>query len=142
MLFSTQLAPARHVIQVGEKISTSRVWPSARLNSDLRVEMAFSEMTPLGREVAPPGLEVAPDGAAGAGVPGAVDTEDGEQETSMRPETTTATDAGAGRDPAAFRHVLPIASLFPAQVQHGTGPARRAPNKPLERTKKPSAWTE
>lgn len=48
MLFCTQLAPARHVIQVGEKISTSRVWPSARLNSDLRVEMAFSEMTRLG----------------------------------------------------------------------------------------------
>jgi hypothetical protein len=85
---------------------------------------------------------VAPDGAAGAGVPGAVDTEDGEHETIMRPETTTATAAiaaRADRDPAAFRHTLPIASLFPAQVQHGTGPARRAPNKPLERTKKPSA---
>jgi hypothetical protein len=48
MLLCTQLAPARHVSQVGEKISTSRVWPSARLNSDLRVEMAFSEMTPPG----------------------------------------------------------------------------------------------
>ena len=40
--------------------------------------MAFSEMTPPGREVAPPGLEVAPDGAAGAEVPGVADTEDGE----------------------------------------------------------------
>ena len=48
MLLCTQLAPARHVGQVGEKISTSRGWPSARLNSDLRVEMAFSEMTLLG----------------------------------------------------------------------------------------------
>jgi len=48
MLLCTQLAPARHVSQVGEKISTSRVWPSVRLNSDLRVEMAFSEMTPPG----------------------------------------------------------------------------------------------
>jgi len=138
MLLCTQLAPARHVIQVGEKISTSRVWPLARLNSDLRVEMAFSEMTPPGRDVAPPGLEVAPAGAAGAGVPGAVETEDGEHETIMRPETTTATAAiatRAGRDPPASRHALPIASLFPAQVQHGTGPARRAPKKLLARTK-------
>src|SRR5256885_10971113 len=40
-------SPARHVIQVGEKISTSRVWPSARLNNDLRVEMADRKSTRL-----------------------------------------------------------------------------------------------
>src|SRR5262252_3245433 len=86
MLFCTQLAPARHPIQVGEKISTSRVWPSARLNSDLRVEMAFSEMTPTGREVSPdwPGAV----DTAGAVVPGGVDTEDEEHETIRRPDTT------------------------------------------------------
>jgi hypothetical protein len=109
MLFCTQLAPARQVIQVGDKISTSLVWPSARLNSDLRVEMAFSEMTPLGREVA-----AGP--AVGADVPGAVDAGDGEHETSRRPQTTAVAAAiteRAGRDPPAVGHAHPIASLFP-----------------------------
>ena len=110
MLFCTQLAPARHVIQVGEKISTSRVWPSARLNSDLRVEIVFSEMTPTGREVSPdrPGAVDTP----GAVVPGGVDTED-EHETIRRPHTTAVTAARADRDPPASRHALAIASLFP-----------------------------
>src|SRR6516165_5049920 len=101
MLFCTQLAPARHVIQVGEKISTSRVWPSARLNSDLRVEIVFSEMTPTGREVSPdrPGAVDTP----GAVVPGGVDTED-EHETIRRPHTTAVTAARADRDPPASRH--------------------------------------
>jgi hypothetical protein len=141
MLFCTQLAPARHVIQVGEKISTSRVWPSARLNSDLRVEMAFSAMTPPGREVAAgragavetPGADV-----PGAGVPGAVDAGDEEHETIRRPDTATITAviaARAGRDPLALGHALPIAALFPAHVQHVTGPARRIPNKPLAHAK-------
>jgi hypothetical protein len=86
------------------------------LNSDLRAEMAFSEMTPPGREVAPPGLEVAPDGAAGAKVPGVVDTEDGEHAAAVRLQAiaaTTAPVALAGRDPLALRRALPIASLFP-----------------------------
>src|SRR5215831_11384898 len=111
MLFCTQLAPARHAIQVGEKISTSRVWPSAALNSDLRVEMALSEMTPPGR-------------AAGADAPGVVDTGDVEHATIKRPDTTTATAASAaraGRDPRAWAgrispavgDALPIASPFP-----------------------------
>jgi hypothetical protein len=108
MLFCTQLAPARHVIQVGEKISTSRVWPSARLNNDLRVEMAFSATTPPGREVAA-GRAAAAD-APGAVVPGAVDRGEGEHETSRRPETTAVTAARAGRDPPALGHALPIAS--------------------------------
>src|SRR6266516_2052555 len=125
MLFCTQLAPARHVIQVGEKISTSRVWPSARLNSDLRVEMALSEMTP-------PGWEAAPDRAAGADAPGAVDTGDVEHATIRRPETAAATAARASRasrDPRAWAgrdraagadrispavgHALPIANPLP-----------------------------
>jgi hypothetical protein len=86
------------------------------LNSDLRAEMAFSEMTPPGREVAPPGLEVAPDGAAGAEVPGVVDIEDGEHAAATRPQAIAATMAAAaraGRDPLALRRALPIASLFP-----------------------------
>jgi hypothetical protein len=86
------------------------------LNTDLRAEMAFSEMTPPGLEVAPPGLEVAPDGAAGAEVPGVVDTEDGEHAAATRPQAiaaTTAAAARAGRDPLALRRALPIASLFP-----------------------------
>lgn len=45
MLFCTQLAPARHVIQVGEKMSTSRGWPPARLNSDRRAAILFSDWT-------------------------------------------------------------------------------------------------
>src|SRR5215469_5206059 len=84
MLFCTQLAPARHVIQVGEKISTSRVWPSARLNSDLRVEMAFSEMTPTGREVSPDRAGAVD--TPGTGVPGGADTEDEEHATIRRPD--------------------------------------------------------
>jgi hypothetical protein len=89
------------------------------LNSDLRAEMAFSEMTPPGLEVAPPGLEVAPDGAADAEVPGVVDTEDGEHAAATRPQAIAATTATmaiaarAGRDPLALRRALPIASLFP-----------------------------
>ena len=39
MLLCTQLAPARHVAQVGEKIKTRRGWPSSRLNSDFSVEI-------------------------------------------------------------------------------------------------------
>src|SRR5437773_2746547 len=102
MLFCTQLAPARHVTQVGEKISTSRVWPSARLNSDLRVEMESSAMTP-------PGREVAAGAAAAADAPGAADPGDWVQETSRRPEATAVTaaiTARAGRDPPAFGHAL------------------------------------
>jgi hypothetical protein len=123
MLFCTQLAPARHVIQVGEKISTSRVWPSARLNSDLRAEMAFSEMTP-------PGWAVAPDRATGADVPGAGDTEEGdteegEHEATRRPETAAAITARADRDPLAVGHALPIASLFPLRMS-SMPPGRRA----------------
>jgi hypothetical protein len=125
MLFCTQLAPARHVIQVGEKISTSRVCPSARLNSDLRVEMAFSAMTPPGREVVA-GPAAAVD-APGAGVPGAVDTEDEEHEASTRPETTAVTaaiTARAGRDPLAFGHALTITSPLSLRMS-SMAPGRR-----------------
>jgi hypothetical protein len=126
MLFCTQLAPARHVIQVGEKISTSRVWPSARLNSDLRVEMAFSAMTP-------PGRDVAAGRAAGADVPdadapGAVDAGDWEHETSRRPATTAVTaaiTARAGRDPPTFGHALPIAGPLSLRT-FSMSPGRRA----------------
>jgi len=121
---------------VGEKISTSRVWPSARLNSDLRVEMAFSAMTPPGREEAAgrAGAVETP----GADVPGAVDAGDEEHETIRRPDTAAITAViatRAGRDPLALGHALPIAALFPAHVQHVTGPARRIPNKPLAHAK-------
>src|SRR5215469_5123050 len=86
MLFCTQLAPARQVIQVGEKISTSRVWPSARLNSDLSFEMAFSATTP-------PGREVAAGRAAAVDVPGGADAGGDEQETTARPQTAAVTAA-------------------------------------------------
>jgi len=42
MLLCTQLAPARHVAQVGEKI-----------NTDFKVEMSFSDMTLPLRDAAP-----------------------------------------------------------------------------------------
>src|SRR5215472_625671 len=44
MLPCTQLAPARHVGQVGEKMRISLVCPSSRLNSDFRVSMWFRVM--------------------------------------------------------------------------------------------------
>src|SRR5262249_57423899 len=53
MLLCTQLAPARHVVQVGEKIRTRRGCPSSRLNSDFSVEIWFSDMTPPLRAAAP-----------------------------------------------------------------------------------------
>jgi len=124
---------------VGEKISTSRVWPSARLNTDLRVEMAFSVMTP-------PGREVTAGRAARAEAPGAVGAGDGEHEAARRPQTTAATagiTARAGRDPLAFGHALPIASPLSLRMS-SMSPGRpaasqinlsRASNKPLARTK-------
>ena len=53
MLLCTQLAPARHVAQVGEKINTRRVSPSSLLNTDFKVEMSFSDMTLPLRDAAP-----------------------------------------------------------------------------------------
>jgi hypothetical protein len=107
---------------VGEKISTSRVWPSARLNSNLRVVMVFSAMTP-------PGREVTAGRAAAVDVPGAVDTGDEEHETIRRPQTaavTAAITARAGRDPVAIGHALPIAgplSLCMSSMAPGRGAA-------------------
>jgi len=104
------------------------------LNSDLRVEMVSSEMTPPGREVAPGRA------AADAGAPGPVEAGDGEHETAMRPETaavTAAITARAGRDPLAFGHAHPIASLLSLRTS-SMAPGRRtasqiklkrAPNK-------------
>lgn len=47
MLLCTQLAPARHVIQVGENKSSKRGCPASRLNSDFNVEILVREMTRL-----------------------------------------------------------------------------------------------
>jgi hypothetical protein len=69
MLLCTQLAPARHVAQVGEKISTRRGCPLSRLNSDLRGPIVVSETTaPVRAPAAGPCAEAAallPFGAAG-----------------------------------------------------------------------------
>src|SRR5262249_61465640 len=66
ILLCTQLAPARHVVQVGEKISTRRGCPLSRLNSDLSVEIPVSEITPPLREAEPgPGEAVPPPAAGG-----------------------------------------------------------------------------
>jgi len=55
VLLCTQLASARHVIQVGEKSSNSRGWPAERLNSDFNVEIVVSEITlALGAAAADP----------------------------------------------------------------------------------------
>src|ERR1700751_2430832 len=62
MLLCTQLAPARQVVQVGEKISTRRGCPLSRLNSVLSVEIVVSEMRPRLGEAAP----LPPAGAVGA----------------------------------------------------------------------------
>src|SRR5262249_58233884 len=66
MLLCTQLAPARHVVQVGDKISTRRGCPLSRLNTDLSVEIPVSEMTPPVREAEPGPGEAVPPPAAGA----------------------------------------------------------------------------
>src|SRR5262249_61642304 len=70
MLLCTQLAPARHVVQVGDKISTRRGCPLSRLNTDLSVDIPVSEMTPPVREAEPgPGEAVPPPAAGGGGRP-------------------------------------------------------------------------
>src|SRR5262249_57152533 len=66
ILLCTQLAPARHVVQVGEKISTRRGCPLSRLNSDLSVEIPVSEITPPLRAAEPGPGEAVPPPAAGA----------------------------------------------------------------------------
>src|SRR5262250_2960207 len=66
ILLCTQLAPARHVVQVGEKIRNRRGCPLSRLNSDLSVEIPVSEITPPLREAEPGPGEAVPPPAAGA----------------------------------------------------------------------------
>src|SRR5262249_16408167 len=65
ILLCTQLAPARHVVQVGEKISTRRGCPLSRLNSDLSVEIPVSEITPPLPQAAPRPRRAAPASSAG-----------------------------------------------------------------------------
>jgi hypothetical protein len=45
MLLCTQLAPARHVIQVGENNISRRGCPASRLKSDFNTEILVSEIT-------------------------------------------------------------------------------------------------
>jgi hypothetical protein len=106
---------------VGEKISTSRGRPSARLNSDLRVEMAFSAMTP-------PGCELPAGRAAGADAPGAVDAGDEEQETVRRAQTTAVTaaiTARPGRAPLVIGHAPAITRPLSLRMS-SMAPGRRA----------------
>src|SRR5262245_27408010 len=46
ILLCTQLAPARHVVQVGEKSKTRRGCPSSRLNCDFKALTVVSDITP------------------------------------------------------------------------------------------------
>src|SRR5215472_7392929 len=72
MLLCTQLAPARHVGQVGEKIRIRRVRPSSRLNSDFSASILVSVMTlPLPTLLDVAGVPLtAPDDAHEASKPG------------------------------------------------------------------------
>ena len=67
MLLCTQLAPARHVIQVGESNSSNRGCPASRLKSDFKVEIAVSEMTLPRAAVGAAGPEADPAPLADAG---------------------------------------------------------------------------
>jgi hypothetical protein len=88
MLLCTQLAPARQVIQVGDKISTKRGCPLSRLNSDFRVAIPVSEMTPPLREATP---------LPGAVVPGPATGDADVHDTRTKPAAAAATTA-ADRD--------------------------------------------
>src|SRR5215469_3052052 len=118
MLLCTQLAPARHVVQVGEKISTRRGCPLSRLNRRFRVEIPVSETTPPLREAAP--------GPAGA----VADEHDARTKPAAAAAATT-----ADRDLSRLYHATPIAIPLPltrnkrhhhlwpatAKHQHSTG---------------------
>ena len=96
MLLCTQLAPARHVVQVGEKISTRRGCPLSRLNRRFRVEIPVSETTPPLREAAP--------GPAGA----VADEQDARTKPAAAAAATT-----ADRDLSRLYHATPIAVPLP-----------------------------
>jgi hypothetical protein len=99
MLLCTQLAPARHVGQVGEKSKISRGWPASRLNSVLSVVMWFSVMTLPACEIARP----CPDDEE-AGV--SVDAHPAKARTAAVAAAMPRATRGPGRTP----HGIPIAS--------------------------------
>ena len=107
MLLCTQLAPARHVGQVGEKISTRRGCPLSRLNSDFRVAILVSEMTPPLREAALLPGEVAPGPAAG-------DADVHDARTKPAAAAATAADRDLNRSRQAMR--IPIRFLSSTQA--------------------------
>src|SRR5215467_9870383 len=119
MLLCTQLAPARQVAQVGEKISTRRGWPLSRLNSDLKVEIPVSDTTPPLRDAVPGPLDAAPGPLVGA---------PGEHDASTEPAATAAATAAA-RDVRRLRHanLIPVRSLWPAISM--TPPSMRSPRR-------------
>jgi len=101
MLLCTQLAPARHVGQVGENISTSRGWPSVRLNKARKVDIWFGAMTrPL----------VAPR-PAGAEAPGLLTAGCEVQDAASEPSTTAVAAAVAASRPEAA--TLPMIVIAP-----------------------------
>src|SRR5690242_7420565 len=125
MLLCTQLAPARQVIQVGEKISTRRGCPLSRLNSDFKVEIPVSEMTPPFREATPLSGEVVPGPAAGG-----ADVHDAR----TKPAAAAATTAAARdlrRSGQATR--IPIRFLSPATSM----PPRSMPRRMQARARPP-----
>src|SRR5215469_14441630 len=97
ILLCTQLAPARHVGQVGEKMRISRVSPSSRLNCAFSVSMLFRAMTLL---LAFPRAETAPDDEHEDRKPGSATT------------TAAAASARTSRNvrPARFMTLIPILS--------------------------------
>src|SRR6516225_3539643 len=119
MLLCTQLAPARHVAQVGEKISTRRGCPLSRLNSDFKVEIRFSARTPPLCEEEPGPGEAAPGPVAGPA---------GEHDASAKPAVPAAATT-AGHDLRRLRQAtrIPIRFLSPTIVLLIQSPPRRYP---------------
>src|SRR5262249_26745235 len=123
ILLCTQLAPARHVVQVGEKISTRRGCPVSRLNSDLSVEIPVSEITPP-----PPAAEPGPGEAVPPPAAGAADEHDARTRPAAPAAATT-----ASRDLRRSRQAtrIPIRLLSPTSMTPPSTALRRPRSEAL-----------
>src|SRR5690348_4534062 len=127
MLPCTQLAPARQVIQVGEKISTRRGCPLSRLNRVFRVVIPVSGMTPPFREAMPLPGEVAPGPEAGG-----ADVHDARTNPAAAAATTAAArdlrrPGQATRIPALF--LSPATSMTPPSTPRRAQARARPPRE-------------
>ena len=114
MLLCTQLAPARHVGQVGEKMRISRACPSLRLNNDFSVPMLFSAKAPPWPALLAVAAAPVPDDVQEASRPGSAAI------------TAAASSDRTSRNDKPIRLATRIPILVPDCLQHAIGATWRA----------------